>query len=81
MVASAAASIPGLDVPKLLADRNSSAVGKLASNFDAQAVTDKVSSTPTLLVGRTGQKPKPVALKSSTDEASLVAALDTALAG
>jgi protein-disulfide isomerase len=81
MVASAAASIPGLDVPKLLADRNSSAVAKLASNFDAQAVSDKVSSTPTLLVGRAGTKPKPVTLQSATDKASLVAALDTALAG
>jgi protein-disulfide isomerase len=77
MVAAAAASIPGLDVPKLLADRNSSAVAKLASNFDAQMVSDKVTSTPTLLVGRTGTKPKAVA----TDEASLVTALDTALAG
>jgi len=81
MVASAAASIPGLDVTKLLADRNSSAVKKIASNVDAQAVTDKVSSTPTLLVGRAGTKPKPVSLQSSTDQASLVAALDTALAG
>ncbi|MGZ8716169.1 MAG: DsbA family protein, partial [Gaiellaceae bacterium] len=52
MVASAAASIPGLDVPKLLADRNSSAVAKLASDADAQALSDKVTSTPTLLVGR-----------------------------
>lgn len=77
MVASAAASIPGLDVPKLLADRNSSAVKKIASNFDAQMVSDKVTSTPTLLVGRTGTKPKAV----KTDEASVVAALDTALAG
>lgn len=81
MVASAAASIPGLDVPKLLADRSSSAVAKLASGFDAAAVNDKVSSTPTLLVGRTGTKPKLVPLQSSTDKASLVTALDTALAG
>jgi protein-disulfide isomerase len=77
MVAAAAASIPGLDVPKLLADRNSSAVAKLASNFDAQMVSDNVKSTPALLVGRTGTKSKAVA----TDEASLVTALDTALAG
>jgi protein-disulfide isomerase len=81
MVASAAASIPGLDVPKLLADRNSSAVAKAASDFDAEAVNDKVGSTPTVLVGRTGTKPKLVGLQSPTDEASLVAALDTALAG
>jgi len=81
MVASAAASIPGLNVPKLLADRNSSAVAKIGSDFDAAALNDKVSSTPTILVGRNGTKPKVVPLQSSTDKASLVAALDTALAG
>jgi protein-disulfide isomerase len=81
MVTSAAASIPGLNVPKLLADRNSSAVAKTASSFDAEAVTDKVSSTPTILVGRNGTTPKQVTMSSSTDEASVVAALDTALAG
>jgi protein-disulfide isomerase len=81
MVASAAASIPGLDVTKLLSDRNSSAVAKAASTFDSEAVSDKVSSTPTLLVGRTGTKPTPVPLQSATDEPTLVSALDTALAG
>jgi protein-disulfide isomerase len=81
MVASAAGSIPGLDVPKLLADRSASAVAKASSDFDAAALADKVSSTPTLLVGRNGTKPKLVPLQSSTDKATLVAALDTALAG
>jgi protein-disulfide isomerase len=81
MIASAAASIPGLNVPKLLADRNSSAVAKAASSFDADAVKDKVSDTPTLLAGRKGTTPKQVAMQSSTDAASVVAALDTALAG
>jgi protein-disulfide isomerase len=81
MVASAAASIPGLNVPKLLADQSSSSVAKAASTFDADAVKDKVSSTPTVLVGRNGTTPKQVAMQSATDEASLVAALDTALAG
>ena len=81
MVASAAASIPGLHVPTLLSDRDSAAVAKTASGFDAAAVADKVSSTPTLLVGRVGAKPKAVPLQSPTDEATLVTALDTALAG
>jgi protein-disulfide isomerase len=81
MVTSAAASIPGLNVTKLLADRNSSAVSKTASSFDADAVKDKVSSTPTILVGRNGTTPKAVTMQSSTDKASVVAALDTALAG
>ena len=81
MVASAAASIPGLNVPKLLADRNSSAVAKAASAFDAEAVKAKVQSTPTILVGRGTATPTVVSLQSPTDKATLVAALDTALAG
>jgi protein-disulfide isomerase len=81
MVASAAASIPGLKVAQLLNQRNSSAVAKTASGFDADAVNDKVQSTPTLLVGRNGTKLKVVPMSSPTDKATLVAALDTALAG
>jgi protein-disulfide isomerase len=81
MVASAAASIPGLNVPKLLSDMGSSAVAKIASTFDADMLADKVQSTPTILVGRAGTKPKVVALQSSTDTATLVAALDAAIAG
>jgi protein-disulfide isomerase len=81
MVASAAGSIPGLKVATLLTDRNSSAVAKTAASFDAQSTADKVTATPTVLVGRTGAKPKVVPLKSSTDKATLVTALDTALAG
>jgi hypothetical protein len=38
-------------------------------------------STPTLLAGRKGTTPKHVSMQSSTDAASVVAALDTALAG
>ena len=81
MVASAAASIPGLKVAKLLSDRNSSSVSKTASNFDAAALKDKVQSTPTVLVGKAGTTPKLVGLQSPTDAATLVLALDTALAG
>jgi protein-disulfide isomerase len=81
MVASAAASIPGLNVTKLLSERNSSAVKKTASSFDAAAVQDNVQSTPTLLVGRTGSKLKVVPITSPTDKAAVVTALDTALAG
>jgi protein-disulfide isomerase len=81
MVASAAASIPGLNVPKLLSDRSSSAVAKAASAFDVEAVEAKVQSTPTVLVGRGAAKPTLVPLQSPTDKATLVAALDTALAG
>jgi protein-disulfide isomerase len=81
MIASAAASIPGLNVPKLLADRSSSAVAKTASDFDADMLADKVNQTPTILVGGAGAKPKVVNMPSSTDAAALVAAIDAALAG
>jgi protein-disulfide isomerase len=81
MIASAAASIPGLDVAKLLADRSSSAVAQTAASFDADGTRDKISATPTVLVGRTGTKLAQVPLASATDKASLVTALDTALAG
>jgi hypothetical protein len=81
MVASAAGSIPGVVVAKVLSERSSSSVANTASDMDAAAVADKVSSTPTILVGRTGTKPKQVPLSSATDKATLVDALDTALAG
>ncbi len=81
MVASAAASIPALDVAKLLSDRSASSVATTAAGFDTAAQRDKVSSTPTIFVGRTGTKPKLVPLQSSTDEQTLVQAIDTALAG
>lgn len=81
MVASAAASIPGVNVPRVMSERNSSAVAKTASDFDTAATQDKVNSTPTLLVGRTGSTLKVVPITSPTDKATLVTALDTALAG
>jgi len=80
MVASAAGSIPGLQVAKLLADSKSSEVAKTASGFDTLAAKDKVTSTPTVLVGRTGSTAKVVPLESPTDKATLVASLDAALA-
>ena len=80
MVKSAASSIPGLDVTKLLADRSSSAVRDDEHAIDAESSADAVHSTPTILVGRTGSKPKVVNLTSPTDAASVERAIDTALA-
>ena len=74
-----AASIPGLDVPKLLADRDTSATGTTAAAFDSQATADGVDSTPTILVGRTGAGPKVVALASATDAAAVTVAIRAAL--
>jgi hypothetical protein len=79
MVRNAATSIQGLDVPRLLADRNSAAVEKQAQRFDAQKVSDKIRVTPTVLVGKSGQTPRQVTLASSTDSASVAKAIAAAL--
>lgn len=79
MIAAAAASIPGLAVPRLLTDRASNAVSDQASMFDTQAQTASVNSTPTILVGRPGATPRLVKLTSPTDAASVAAAIEAAL--
>jgi protein-disulfide isomerase len=81
MIATAAASIAGMNVPKLMSDRNTSSVKDEAKSFDGMATADKVSSTPTLFVGKSGTKGKQVPLTSATDKQSLVDAIETALAG
>jgi protein-disulfide isomerase len=80
MVRSAAASIPGIDVAQLLADRGSAAGDDQARTYDSQATADGVSGTPTLFVGPTGSKLKLVTLHSPTDLQSLGDAIDAALA-
>jgi protein-disulfide isomerase len=79
MVGQAAASIPGLQVQKVMTERNSSSVQSQAKTFDAQQTADQVTGTPTLFVGKSGTKGKQVPLQSSTDEASLVTAIQNAL--
>jgi protein-disulfide isomerase len=79
MIATAAASIRGMNVPKLFADMNTSAVKSTVSELDAQQAADKVQATPTLFVGKSGTKGKVVRLTSATDKATLVDAIDTAL--
>jgi len=54
MATAAASSIPGLDLQAWSSARNSSAVKDQSTQFDDQATTDKVTETPTVLVGRTG---------------------------
>lgn len=60
MIAQIAASVPGMDVKKLFADRNSSAVKSLATNVDSSATASNVVGTPTVLVGKAGTTPKDV---------------------
>jgi protein-disulfide isomerase len=79
MVRAAAASIPGMDTSKLLSDSDSSAVGATAQRYVNQATADKVTGTPTLLVGPSGGTLQKVSLQSPTDETSLTDAIHAAL--
>jgi protein-disulfide isomerase len=81
LVATAAASIRGMNVKQLLSDRKSSTVKSAVSTVTKQVTKDHVNATPTLLVGRTGKKLTRVPMKNGGDEQSLVLALNTALVG
>jgi protein-disulfide isomerase len=74
-----AASIPGMDVPRLLADRGASTVADTAGEFEDSARADGVNSTPTILVGKSGEKAALVTLETATDPAPVAAAIDAAL--
>ena len=79
MISAAAASIPGLDVPQLLAQRGSSTAQNQAAAFDRQSTKDRVRATPTILAGKTGGTLRPVTLSSPSDSQSIAAALSLAL--
>jgi protein-disulfide isomerase len=78
MIKAAAASIPGLDVPRLLSDRNASSISDQANTFDTQADRDNVTQTPTILVGKSGGQLREVSMQSLTDTASISAAIAAA---
>jgi protein-disulfide isomerase len=78
MVTSAANSIPGLDVQKLLSAAADAGVKTTAQRFVTQATADKVTGTPTLLVGHTGSTLQTVSLQSPTDEGTLTDAIRAA---
>ena len=69
----AAASVPGMRVRRLLDEQNSDAVVAVGKKIDGQADADKVSQTPTVLIGRTGGPLH--AVKDPFDSARLVAAI------
>ncbi len=79
MVTSAAASIPGLDVPRLLDEASSAGSDRQSSAYDAQATAANVDSTPTVFVGKSGTKPQRVNLSTPTDVQSVEASLAAAL--
>ena len=74
-IEAAAASVPGMDVRAVLADQNSSAVKSVGEGFDAAGVT----TTPTLLLGKTGSTLKPVSSAVTFDAAKLGAAIRRSL--
>lgn len=75
----AAASIPGLDVPRLLSHRNSASVSSQSQTYDGLATAAGVHRTPTIAVGKSGGKLREVSMSSPTDAASVVAAINAAL--
>ena len=78
MIKAAAASIPGLDVPRLLSDRSSATVSAQAKAFDAQSDQDKVTETPTVLVGKSGGPLRKVSFPSLSDPTAIEAAIAAA---
>jgi protein-disulfide isomerase len=78
MVTAAAASIPGLDVRLLRHERNSRIVDDVSRGYDDDASDDKVTSTPTILVGKTGKVLHPVTLAFPSDERAVAAAIEAA---
>ena len=81
MVYAIAASVPGLKTRQLFSERSSTAVKNAAASVGADAKKNNVTGTPSIFVGRTGKSPTYVTMSGGTDEASVVKALDAALAG
>jgi protein-disulfide isomerase len=71
----AAASVPGMKVQRVVDDQDSSFVTDATKRIDAQATADRVSQTPTLLLGKTGSKLNPVSSAATFDDAKLAAAI------
>jgi protein-disulfide isomerase len=71
----AAASVPGMNVRRLLDDQNSTFVTKATKKIDAQATADRVSETPTLLLGKTDSKLTRVSSAATFDPAKLATAI------
>ena len=82
MVAQAAESVPGLNVPKLLTERNTGTVSSEVKGVADAAKADKVTGTPTVFVGKTGAKKLGLVGKSGfvPTLAEVTQAFDAALA-
>jgi protein-disulfide isomerase len=71
----AAASVPGMNVRRLLDEQNSSFVKNKTVTIDAQAKADAVSQTPAVLLGKTGSKLSPVSSTATFDPVKLAVAI------
>jgi len=78
-VRAAASSFPGIDIGRLLTDREGDAVAAQAKEFETDASADGVTGTPTVLVGKTGGALTPVSFSSYSDPAAVSAAIDAAI--
>jgi protein-disulfide isomerase len=79
MLYTIAASVPGMKIDPLFAQRSSAAVKAEASQIAADATAQKVTGTPTLFVSKGVGKPVYVPMANGLDEATLVKYLNSAL--
>ena len=68
-----------MDVRRLTSEQDSTLVTNATKRIDAQAAADRVSQTPTLLLGKTGSKLSPVSSAATFDPAKLAAAIRSSL--
>ena len=79
LIASAAASIPGLDGDWVIEQRVAPDIATQAQEMDADATADAVQVTPTIIVGKSGERGQQVELSSPADYRSVADAIDNAL--
>lgn len=79
MITSASASIPGFDVPALLAARDTSQVKDESERLNSLATTDNVQGTPTVFVGKSGDALQQLPTADASDPAPVTAAIEKAL--
>lgn len=75
-----AASVPGMRIAPLFADRSSSAVKSAAAQVAADASAQSVTGTPTIFLTKGAGKPVQVPMANGLDEKTLVTYLNNALA-
>jgi protein-disulfide isomerase len=63
-VAALGRSVPGLDIDQWLADADTDAVSTVIDDAQAQAEQEGVNSTPSFLIGKTGEQLEPVDVTS-----------------